>query len=276
MLNDRQIHYPIVVNGIVAAGAIFAGTNPGYTAYELSHAVKVAMVTAFIVEPELLKHVQTAAKDNQIPDSKILVFDTGLPGQSIPFGLKSWRILFDHGESDWERFNDLEAAQNTQAARLFSSGTTGLPKAAVLSHYNFIAQEMMNGGFNPRPYKAIQMIALPMFHVAVAPRAHFSPLRSGMKTYFMRRFDLEPFLANIERFGITELITVPPIVIAIIMSPASKKYSLKSIRQASCGAAPLGKETQLKLQALLQPGVPFTQVIKPPYHFHEILAKIYV
>lgn len=220
----------------------------------------MAKVTAFIVEPELLKHVQTAAKDNHIPDSKILIFDTGLPGQSVPSGLNSWRTLFNHGEADWDRFNDLETAKNTQAASLFSSGTTGLPKAAVLSHYNFIAQETMTGAFNPRPYTQIQLIALPMFHVAVAPRAHFSPLRTGMKTYFMRRFELEPFLANIERFGITEMILVPPIVIAIIMSPASKKYSLKSIRQAGCGAAPLGKESQLKLQALLEPGVPFTQV----------------
>lgn len=264
MLIFRWIHYPIVVNGIVAAGAIFAGTNPGYTAYELSHAVKVAKVTAFIVEPELLKHVKTAAKDNHIADTKILVFDTGLAGQSVPPGLKSWRTLFHHGEADWERFNDVDTAKNTQAARLFSSGTTGLPKAAVLSHYNFIAQEMMTNVFSPRPYKATQIIALPTFHVAVAPRVHFSPLRSGIKTYIMRRFDLEAFLANIERFSITDFITVPPIVIAIIMNPASQKYSLKSIRQASCGAAPLGKETQLKLQALLEPGVPFTQVMTDP------------
>jgi 4-coumarate--CoA ligase len=253
-----------VVNGIIAAGAIFSGTNPGYTSYELSHAVKVARVNAFIVEPELVRHVQTAAQENGIPNSKILIFDTGLPGQSVPQGLKSWRTLFNYGERDWEHFDDLETAKNTQAARLFSSGTTGLPKAAVLSHYNFIAQETMISVFFPRPYKPIQMIALPMFHVAVAPRAHFSPLRSGMKTYFMRRFDLEPFLANIERFGITELITVPPVVIAIIMSPASKKYSLKSIKQANCGAAPLGKETQLKLQVLLGDGVPFTQVLSLP------------
>jgi 4-coumarate--CoA ligase len=249
-----------VVNGIIAAGGIFSGTNPGYTSYELSHAVKVAQVTAFIVEPELLRNVQTAAQDNGIPNSKILIFDTGLPGQSVPSGFKSWRTLFNHGVSDWEKFDDLQTAKNTQAARLFSSGTTGLPKAAVLSHYNFIAQETMISVFFPRPYVATFMIALPMFHVAVAPRAHFSPLRSGVKTYFMRRFELEPFLANIERYGITELITVPPIVIAIIMSPLRHKYSLKSIKQANCGAAPLGKETQAKLQALLEPGVPLTQV----------------
>lgn len=203
VLTYPQIHYPIVVNRIIAAGGIFTGTNPGYTSYVLSHAVKIANVTTFIVELELLYHIQTAAKENDISDFKILVFDTGLPGQSIPPGLKSWRTLFNHGETEWVRFNDLETAENTQAARLFSSGTTGLPKAAVLSHYNFIAQEMMTSVFFPCPYTAISMIALPLFHAAVAPRTHFSPLRSGIKTYFMRRFALEPFLTNIQRFAIT-------------------------------------------------------------------------
>jgi len=253
------------VNGIVAAGCIFSGTNPGYTAYELTHAAKVAQVSAFIVEPELLRHVLTAAQNNGIPNSRIVIFDTGLPGQSVPLGFKSWRSLFDHGEADWERFDDLKTAQNTHAARLFSSGTTGLPKAAILSHYNFIAQHCMVDDFFPRPYTATIMIPLPIFHVAVAPRAHFSPLRSGIRTYFMRRFELEPFLANIERFGITDMQFVPPVVIAIIMSPLRHKYSLKSIKWALCGAAPLGKEAQARLKALLNEDVPFTQVRHVPY-----------
>jgi 4-coumarate--CoA ligase len=254
------VHYPIVVNGIIGAGCIFSGTNPGYTAYELGHAVQVAKVTAFIVEPELLRHVQTAAQKNGIPNSRILILDTGLPGQMVPSGFKSWRTLFDHGETDWDRFDDLKTAQSTTAARLFSSGTTGLPKAAVLSHYNFIAQHSMIEEFCPRPYTAVKMIPLPLFHVAVAPSAHFSPLKSGTRVYLMRRFELEPYLANIERFGITDLIMVPPVVIAIIMSPLRHKYSLASIKWAICGAAPMGKEMQARLKTLLNEDVPFTQV----------------
>jgi 4-coumarate--CoA ligase len=248
------------VNGIVAAGCIFSGTNPGYTAYELTHAVKVAKVTTFIVEPELLRNVLTAAQNTNIPKSRILIFDNGLPGQSVPSGFKSWRTLLDFGEADWERFDDLETAKNTTAARLFSSGTTGLPKAAVLSHYNFIAQHSMVDDFFPAPYKPTRLICLPTFHVAVAPRMHFSPLKSGVKTYLMRRFNLELFLANIERFGITDVILVPPIVIAIIMSPLRHKYSLGSIKLAQCGAAPMGKESQARLKELLREDSPFTQV----------------
>jgi 4-coumarate--CoA ligase len=271
-----QINYPIIVNGIIAAGCIFSGTNPGYTAYELTHAVKTAKVAAFIVEPELLTHVLTAAQNTNMPNSRILIFDNGLPGQSVPSGFNSWRTLLDHGEADWERFDDLHTAKNTEVARLFSSGTTGLPKAAVFSHYNFIAQHSMIEDFFPSQYKPIRLVPLPIFHVAVAPRMHFSPLKSGVKTYLMRRFDLEQFLANIERFQVTDMILVPPLVISIIMSPLRHKYDLGSVKQANCGAAPLGKESQARLRELLREGVPFTQVIHIPPALLWVHLTIYV
>jgi 4-coumarate--CoA ligase len=193
-----------------------------------------------------------------------LIFDTGLAGQSVPSGFKSWRTLLNHGEADWQRFDDLATASNTIAARLFSSGTTGLPKAAEISHYNFIAQHCMVQEFVHRPYKATTIIPLPFFHVAVAPRTHFSPLKSGVKTYIMRRFELEGFLRNVEQFGITDIIIVPPIVISIVMSDLRRKYSLASLRWAQVGAAPLSKETQARLKALLGKDVPFTQVSVTP------------
>jgi acyl-CoA synthetase (AMP-forming)/AMP-acid ligase II len=76
----------------------------------------------------------------------------------------------------------------------------------------------------------------------------------------MRRFELEPFLANVQNFQINEMLMVPPIVIAIIMSGLGEKYSLKSVRSVTIGAAPLGKDAQDKLKSLLAPGTTVTQV----------------
>ena len=76
----------------------------------------------------------------------------------------------------------------------------------------------------------------------------------------MRRFELEDFLAAIERLQITDLGIVPPLVIAIIMSPLSKKHSLKSVRRVVAGAAPLDAKSQRRFQDLCAPGATFTQV----------------
>ena len=122
-----------------------------------------------------------------------------------------------------------------------------------------------------------RLLCNPMFHVSQVPRAHTSPLRGGFVTHIMRRFDLELFLKNIENYQITEvnlvklathvkrkqsrdsLGQVPAMVMMIINSPLSKKYSMKSIRNAWSGAAPLDKGPQARMQALFQPGTPFNR-----------------
>lgn len=96
-----------------------------------------------------------------------------------------------------------------------------------------------------------------MLTIAVA---HTTPLRSGQTSVVTRRFELEPFLATIEKFKVTEVGIVPPIVVAVIMSGLTSKYSLDSVKHVSCGAAPLGKETQERMRELLPNGTFVNQV----------------
>ena len=103
-------------------------------------------------------------------------------------------------------------------------------------------------------------MAMPMFHVATAPCTHFSPLSNGVQTYVHRRFELESWLWSIEKHQITDLASVPPMIITVIMSDKKDKYSMKSVKFATCGAAPLDKEPQARFQALLAKDAPFTQV----------------
>ena len=78
--------------------------------------------------------------------------------------------------------------------------------------------------------------------------------------FILRRFELDSFLKNIEMHQITDGAFVPPMVHLIISSPLSKKYSLKSIRHAHGGAAPLDAGSQAELKKLLASDAPFTQV----------------
>jgi acyl-coenzyme A synthetase/AMP-(fatty) acid ligase len=96
----------------------------------------------------MLQNALAAAKDFGIPESRVWIFD--VLGGPLPTGFKSWKELLNHGEKDWVRFNDEKSSKNTTAARLFSSGTTGLPKAASLSHYNFVAQHTLVHEADPR------------------------------------------------------------------------------------------------------------------------------
>lgn len=122
-----------------------------------------------------------------------------------------------------------------------------------------------------------RLLSLPMFHAACVPGrfllkpildvhakvlivAHTTALRKGDISVVMRRFDLEKFLSSIAEFKINEIGIVPPIFVALVMSPLTAKYSLDSLRMVSCGAAPLGKETQARFRKLLRKETMVNQV----------------
>ena len=269
----NDILYTILVLGVIGAGGIVTGSNPAYTPYELAHHIRTAEVRYLITEPEMLGAILEAADECKLPRSNVLIFNVFDP--AVPEGFQSWETLLQYGEEDWDRFNNLETAKRAQAARLFSSGTTGLPKAALTSHYNLVAQHELVYGRSTRDYRMRLLLPLPMFHAAAFPVAHTTALKSGNITYIMRRFDLETFLRNIERYKITDLAMVPPIIIQTIMSPLSKKYSLRSLRSAQVGAAPLSKDAQKRFENLLEKNVQCTQVWGKPSKSSSILSLIY-
>ncbi|ESZ98278.1 AMP-binding enzyme [Sclerotinia borealis F-4128] len=137
--------------------------------------------------------------------------------------------------------------------RKTDSGTTGLPKAAALSHNNLIAQHM-NLVFEqvPKPYTIRRILALPMFHAACVPVAHTSAER-WTRLCHNGSFRTCPLFNHVKAYKLNELALVPPIAIAIIMSGLAGD-KLKAVKHTGIGAAPLGKESQERLKIIDEEG----------------------
>lgn len=249
--------YSTLFLGLVGAGGIFSGSNPAYTPYEIEHHIRTAKVKFIVVEPEFLDSILKGS-EGLIDRKNIFIFN--VHGQPCPAGFRSWEWLLQQGESDWRRFNGVDACRRTTLCRLTTSGTTGLPKMAVQSHYNATSYHTLTSEISLPPWEVRNLYPLPMFHVSTVPAVHAGPLRSGNVAYIMRRFDIEAFLAAIEKYKISNLGLVPPLVIAIINSPLRHKYSLRSLRSIRAGAAPLDAESQRRFRALCAPDATFTQV----------------
>jgi acyl-CoA synthetase (AMP-forming)/AMP-acid ligase II len=256
----NDIYYSMLVLATIGVGGIFTGTNPSYTSHELAHHFRTADVRFVLSEPEILGPVLEAAKVVGIPESSVRIFNS-LPEQAVPEGRVSWKEFYNHGEECWVEFDDEVKSRTTAAARLFSSGTTGLPKAVTNTHRNLIAQQELVSQIHPRDYERRHIIATPVFHAAVAPSTHVGALKSGHTVHLMRRFDLALYLQACLKYKITDLTLVPPLAIALLMNDMTyEKPYLRSVRSAACGAAPLDKSVQGRLRKLLGPGTPFTQV----------------
>lgn len=255
----NEIMFSMLFLGGVGAGGVFSGMNPAYGPYEVRHHVKTADVSFFICEPDFLGPLTEVLDKEGIGREKLFVFDNK-PEHKVPPGFRSWKWLLEQGSEEWERITDRETLKETELSRLTTSGTTGPPKFAMQTHYNGTSYHTLISQNQDTPWEPRYLSVMPSFHVATVPAVHVSPLRSGTAIYIMRRFELELYLAAIQRHQITDLGMPPPLVIAIIMSPLTKKYSLKSVRRVGCGAAPLDAESQNRLQALCADDCVCTQV----------------
>ncbi|KAL6716712.1 hypothetical protein ACLMJK_006280 [Lecanora helva] len=146
----NDILYPVLLLGIIGAGGQFTGCNPAYTAAELTHHLRITNARFLISEVELLQKVKTAVVESGIPNSNVFVCD----GEGTTMvGHKSVQDLFQYGTVDWVRFESHEQAKTTTAAMLSTSGTTGLPKAAMISHHSFIMMNHLINDSQEKPYE---------------------------------------------------------------------------------------------------------------------------
>lgn len=154
-----------------------------------------------------------------------------------------FKDLISSGGSESE-FPDNNVKQNDTAALLYSSGTTGTSKGVILTHRNFIAASLMVTMDQELSGEAhnVFLCVLPMFHVFGLSVIVYSQLQIGNAVVSMGKFELEGILRAVQRYRVTHLWVVPPIILALAKHSVVKKYNLSSLRHVGSGAAPLGKD----------------------------------
>jgi long-chain acyl-CoA synthetase len=142
-------------------------------------------------------------------------------------------------------------------AILYTSGTTGQPKGATVSHRQAIANlqniivlgvaAAMRGTPPPEAESGIQsasLLVVPLFHVTGCLSTMMVCYATGAKLVLMPvgRFDPELAMQIIEREKVTAIGGVPTIMWRILESPNLEKYDLSSVKRASYGGAPAAPE----------------------------------
>ncbi|MCY3911268.1 MAG: AMP-binding protein [bacterium] len=125
-----------------------------------------------------------------------------------------------------------------EAVLIFSSGTTGMPKAVRHTHASIgaaiIIWESVLGLTSDDRFQ----IATPPFHILGLLNL-FASVRAGSSVRLHPRFDLEAVLAAIESDGITLEMAVAPIALAMANHPRLEDYDLSSLRYIMWGATPV-------------------------------------
>ena len=157
--------------------------------------------------------------------------------------------LLAYGENDWVAFNDETMAKETPAAMFSTSGTGGLPKAAVMSHHAIVSQHLSIA--YDVPYPATRLMSLPMFHLFGSLWAHIFPMRYGQPVYILSRFDLMQFIAAVHQYQITETYLVPAMVHKFNQSALPMMQFLSSLRYIGVAGAPIDAASMQLFQSKL-------------------------
>src|SRR5580658_3343056 len=153
-----------------------------------------------------------------------------------------------------------QTPQETIAALPYSSGTTGLPKGVMLSHYNLVVNiyQVIGPHAAPLTRDEIMLCFLPLYHIYGLTVALTLSLTLGSTLVLMPRFDVQKLLALLVEEGISMMPVVPPAINAMCQAVEAGIFPKEHhVRWIKSGAAPLAPELARRLTDLT--GIPVNQ-----------------
>lgn len=248
--------FMVVLFGALKAGAVAVPLNPSYTPEELREQFNDVGVETVVALNTVTPRVREAIQETPVTRMVVTQMQEYLsPLVSLMFGVKDWTegSAVDLQSDGIYRFTDLiknspaeytgsETGPNEPAVLLYTSGTTGTPKAATLTHRNLVANacQMYAWAWDTRPEKHdVFLGVMPFFQIYGMTMVMNLAIACAGTIVLLPRFVMKDVLRTITRFRPTVFPAMPAIFNAIARHPLSPHYDLRSMRVSISGGAPL-------------------------------------
>jgi len=218
-------HFPFVYFGVLRMGARVVPMNVLLTAREVKHYLSNSGAKLIVVWEDFAPAAKEAADELGIEMISINPTNVGDLIQGV------------------EPYEDVaEVAPDDTAVILYTSGTTGQPKGAELTHQNIRSNiEGIKGLFTPTE-DDVFFGGLPLFHVFGQTVAMNGAVSSGSELTLLPRFDPAKALEIIQRDKVTIFMGVPTMYAAMLQVPDRDSYDISSLRLCVSGGAALPVE----------------------------------
>lgn len=257
--------YPIALFGILRLGAIAVQLNPLYIGQDLLRILKDSEPKALVTLEILYPNVAKVASEHAVPVVFVARLREFYPiwkrpfvnrrlrrqhrSTSLPSGpsVRPWRrAVRDPGTVPIRRGDP----GTTVALFQYTGGTTGVPKAAMLTHRNLVANVTQSNAWNTtrEPGKDVVLASIPLFHIYGLTVALLMGLVEGSTIVLQTRPDVPELLRLVDRYRPTQFPGVPSLYQAFVQRPDLARYRLRSIRFCLSGSAPLPAEVQRRFE----------------------------
>jgi long-chain acyl-CoA synthetase len=252
--------FPIAFFGLLRLGAIAVNTNPLYVSRELKSQLNDSGAETIVLLDQFFPRLEEIRKETRV--KRVIVTDVA-GSIAFPFRQLVHLVQRKHGEYVkvkpqpgvffWKQLlsrhppapPQIEVAPGDVALFQYTGGTTGIPKAAMLSHHNLVANTLQLKAWfvKAEPGKETVMAAIPFFHVYGMTVCMIFGLYAGADVVMLPRpKPVDGVMKIIQKTKASIFPGVPTLYTAINHHPDVKQYELGSVKLCLSGAAPLPME----------------------------------
>lgn len=218
-------------------GAIMVNINPAYRQHELNYVLEQAGITTLISSEK----IATADYPRMIARAQN---ELGLLERMIIMNSESWHDVFDVQADDAALDAIQSTLHNTDAINIqYTSGTTGFPKGATLSHRNILNNGYFVGEINRYTDQDRICIPVPYYHCFGMVMGNLAATTHGATMVIPApSFNPAQTLATVEQYRCTSLYGVPTMFIAELALEDLAEYDLSSLRTGIMAGSPCPDE----------------------------------
>jgi len=244
MMIPNTPHFPIVYYGILHAGATVVPVNSLFQHFEIEHYLRDSGAKVFF---SFVGFAAEAARAFEATETCHHLIQVGPRDwlDTPPVG-ENFMHLMMQAEAE---FDTVQTMPDDTAVILYTSGTTGAPKGAELSHFNLF----FNAYYSAKEVVKVQpgdvgLVVLPLFHSFGQTCLMNASVLGGATMSLMPRFDTEKAMQVIQRDKV-KLIAMVPTMYAFFLNQANwQDFDMSSIRIACSGGAALPEDVHRRFQ----------------------------
>jgi long-chain acyl-CoA synthetase len=240
--------YVISLFAITRLGAIVTNVNPIYTPREVELVVRDSGLRAMITLDLLvatIESIQARPEIEHLIVTSLQEYGANAPAATSPTpGTLSLASLIENAQIAGLPRVEIDAEQDV-AALVYTGGTTGVSKGAMLTHYNLYAAAIQcalwGGPLSTRGHERF-LLVIPYFHVYGLVVGALFGVWQGAMQILIPKFDPNLLLAATKQYLPTYFPGVPTLFIALLNHPDAEQSGLERIQRFNSGSAPLPVE----------------------------------
>lgn len=234
-LGKNSDHYFELFLGAAKMGAVTTPIGWRLAPPEIAYIVNDSRAPIFFVGPEFIGAAKEVLKD--APKVKTVIAMEG--------GAPEWKTFESWRDAASDVPPDVELTERDIAIQLYTSGTTGRPKGAMLTHANFIETNKImkaaNINWNVWTADDISLVAMPVAHIGGSGWGLMG-LRNGATGIVAREFDPGAVLDFIANHNVSKIFMVPAAIQIVLRDPRARSTDYSRMKTIGYGASPIPLE----------------------------------